>query len=102
MRDKKLYDNASGKDGRPKSGTFESGLPGRSEIKGYRGLIVILYMTIGLFKTLHVIREGLEEFFGVLRGQNDTAFNLALGPARHYTDEIHYELGYGMINYREV
>ena len=102
MRNKKLYDFARWKEAGPKPGSFESGLPGRPEIKGYGGLIVILYMPIRLFKTLNVIRKGLEEFFGVLRGQNDTAFNLALGPARHYTDEIHHELGYGMINYREV
>jgi len=84
------------------SAVYESGLPCRAKVKRYGGLVVILYMSIRLFKTLNIIREGFEEFFGVLWGKNDAAFDFAFGPTGHYTDEIHHELRHGMINYCKI
>ena len=54
------------------------------------------------FVLLDVFAQGLDEAFGVLRGQNDAAFYFCFGYIGHHSDEIDNEFRVGVRNDGEV
>ncbi len=72
-----------------------------AEVHGETRLLVGLFdLAKAFFKTANVIAQSRQKAFGVLRGDNNSGFDLRFRDTRHEADEVDHELTAGVGNHR--